>query len=107
VPTEADHVRGIRSPGSYDAVIASEEEARQIMRIALPDAIELPPAVPGRPYPGPPPGAKRWFQLHPPDAPPGSSLPPLPHFKYVDWTRGKRQRGGSWGHLSFPPAAGG
>jgi hypothetical protein len=24
-----------------------------------------------------------------------------PHVKYVDWTRGKKGRGGSWGHINF------
>ncbi len=27
----------------------------------------------------------------------------LPHVKYADWTRGKKGRGGSWGHIFFPP----
>lgn len=103
MPGEADHVRGVRSPGRYDAEVGGEDEARRIVRAALPGAIELPPAEEGRPYPGPPPGAKRWFQAHPADAAPGSDDPDLPHIKYADWTGGKKNRGGSWGHLYFPP----
>ncbi len=103
-PTEADHIRGIRAPGKYDAILGSEVEARRIVQHALPDAAELPPAVPGQPYPNPPSGAKQWFQKHPPDAAPGSNDPNLPHVKYVDWTGGKKNRGGSWGHLDFPPS---
>ena len=102
LPTEADHVRGIQDDGKYDAIVRSEAEARRIMRQALPDAPELPPAVAGQPYPGPPPGVLLWFQRHPPDAVPGSSNPDLAHLKYADWTRGKKNRGGSWGHLFFP-----
>ena len=44
----------------------------------------------------------KWFQRHPPDAVPGSNDPDLPHLKYADWSRGKKNRGGSWGHLFFP-----
>jgi hypothetical protein len=103
MPDEADDIRGIRSPGRYDAEVGSEDEARGIVRAALPEAVELPPAEHGKPYPGPPAGAKQWFQAHPPDAAPGSDEPMLPHIKYADWTRGKKNRGGSWGHLYYPP----
>jgi len=99
---DADHVRAIQGIGKYDAIVGSEEEARRIMRRASPDALELPPAVAGRPYPGPPFGVIKWFQRHPPDAAPGSNDPSLPHLKYADWSRGKKNRGGSWGHLFFP-----
>ena len=102
MPTEADHVRGVKAPGRYDATVGSEEEARRIMEQAMPDAPELPPAVAGQPYPTPPPGTDKWFQRHPPDAAPGSNDPNLPHLKYADWTRGKKNKGGSWGHLYFP-----
>lgn len=104
VPTEADHIRGVKDPGKYDATVGSEAEARRIVRQALPDAAELPPAVPGQPYPNPPSGVQRWFQAHPPDAAPGSNDPNLPHLKYADWTGGKKFKGGSWGHLYFPPS---
>src|SRR5207302_10395627 len=101
-PTEADHVRGVKAPGKYDATVGSEEEARRIMQQAMPDAPELPPAVAGQPYPSPPAGTDKWFQRHPPDAAPGSNDPSLPHLKYADWTRGKKNKGGSWG-TSFSP----
>jgi len=92
----------VKSPGKYDATVGSEEEARQIMQRAMPDASELPPAVAGQPYPSPDAGMDRWFQRHPADSHPGSNDPYLPHLKYADWTRGKKNKGGSWGHLFFP-----
>ena len=67
----------------------------------MPDVIELPRAVAGQPYAGPPAGVRKWFQVHPPELGVGNDLP---HLKYADWTGGKKGRGGSWGHLSFPPA---
>jgi hypothetical protein len=102
VSTDADHIRGVKAPGRYDATVGSEVEARRIIQQAMPHAVELPPAVAGQPYPNPPPGARNWFQRHPPDAVPGSNDPDLPHLKYADWTRGKKGKGGSWGHLYFP-----
>jgi hypothetical protein len=65
----------------------------------MPDAVELPPAVAGQPYPNPPPGVKKWYQLQPPEPQVGNHDP---HFKYVDWTKGKRDAGGSSGHIFFP-----
>lgn len=53
VPTEADHIRGVRDVGKYDAVVGSEDEARRIVRQALPHALELPPGIVGVPYPNP------------------------------------------------------
>jgi hypothetical protein len=102
VPTEQDIIQGIQGPGKFDALVASEADARRLVRAALPHAVELPPAVTGQPYPSPPRGVKAWFQVHPPDALPGSGLPNLPHIKYADWTGGKRGSGGRWGHLFFP-----
>jgi hypothetical protein len=93
-------VRGIRQPGRFDATVDSEAEARRLVREALPDAVELPRAVAGQPYPAPPQGVRRWFQAHPPEPDIGNALP---HVKYADWTGGKKGRGGSWGHLFFPP----
>jgi hypothetical protein len=51
VPTEADHIKGVRAPGRYDATVGSEAEARRIVRGAMPDAVEVPPAVAGQLYP--------------------------------------------------------
>jgi hypothetical protein len=99
VPTEAEHVQGVQTPGRYDATVGSEAEARRIIRQALPDAQEIPAAVAGQPYPVPPQGVKAWFQLHPAEPAVGNVLP---HIKYADWTRGKKGSGGSWGHLFFP-----
>jgi hypothetical protein len=98
--SDDDIIRGIRQPGRFDATAASEAEARRFSRAALPDAVELPRAVVGEPYAGPPVGIRKWFQVHPPEPDVGNDLP---HVKYADWTRGKKGRGGSWGHIYFPP----
>jgi hypothetical protein len=98
VPTEAEIVRGIQAPGRYDAVVSSEDEARHLLQQAMPDAVELPAAKEGQPYPTPPGGCKKWFQLHPAEPHVGHDRP---HFKYADWTRGKKGSGGSWGHVFF------
>lgn len=100
--SEDEIVRGMRASGKFDATVGSKVDALRLVRLALPHAVEVASAVVGQPYPPPPAGAKAWFQLHPPDAAPGSGLPDLPHVKYADWTHGKRGRGGSWGHLFFP-----
>jgi len=89
----------VKAAGNYDGIVGSLDEARQVMRAAMPDAVELPPAVAGQPYPSPPPGVKRWFQVQPPEPVVGNTQP---HIKYADWTQGKRGNGGSWGHIFFP-----
>jgi hypothetical protein len=104
--TEDEIIDGIRRPGKFDATVGSEDDARRVVRTALPDAAELAPAVAGQPYPPAPKGAKQWFQVHPADVAPTSDLPKQPHVKYADWSRGKRGKGGSWGHIFFPPAEG-
>jgi hypothetical protein len=101
--TEADILRGISVAGRFDAVVGSEAEALRIVRAALPHALELPAAVAGQPYPSPPQGIKAWFQVQPAEPSAGNNLP---HVKYVDWTGGKKGRGGSWGHIFFPPPVG-
>jgi hypothetical protein len=101
--SEDDIIDGIRSPGRFDATAESEDDARRLVRNALPHAVELPAAVAGVPYPSPPAGVKAWFQPHPAEPSAGH---PLPHLKYADWTDGKKGRGGSWGHLFFPPPEG-
>lgn len=98
MPSDAEIIRGIRATGVYNATVSSEDHGRMLLQIALPDAIELPPAVAGQPYPKPPHGCLKWYQLHPPEPHVGHMLP---HFKYEDWTRGKKGSGGSWGHLNF------
>jgi hypothetical protein len=95
-----DIIDGIRQPGRFDATVESEAEALRLVREALSDAAELPRAIAGQPYAGPPPGVKKWFQVHPREP---SVANDLPHVKYADWTGGKKGRGGSWGHLFFPP----
>jgi hypothetical protein len=97
--TEAEIIRGVQQPGRFDAVVGSEADARRLVQKALPHAVELPPAVAGQPYASPPQGIKAWFQVHPPEPVAGNNLP---HVKYVDWTGGKKGRGGSWGHIGFP-----
>jgi hypothetical protein len=91
-------VKGIKAAGRFDDTVRTLEEARAAIKKAYPDAVELPPAVAGQPYPSPPPGVKKWFQLHPPEPGAGNNLP---HFKYADWTKGKKGTGGSWGHIFF------
>jgi hypothetical protein len=101
--TEDDIVNGIKAPGKFDATVGSEADALRAVRTALPHATELPPAVAGQPYPSPPQGVKAWFQVQPAEPGVGNNLP---HVKYADWTKGKKGRGGSWGHICFPPPAG-
>lgn len=101
--TEADIIKGIQAAGRFDATVRSDAEALRLVRTALPHATELPPAVAGQHYPSPPPGVKAWFQVQPAEPSAGNNLP---HVKYADWTRGKKGRGGSWGHIFFPPPVG-
>jgi hypothetical protein len=101
--SEADIIKGIRQAGRFDATVGSEADAKRLVKTALPHAVELPLAKTGQAYASPPKGAKAAFQVHPAEPDVGNDLP---HVKYVDWTKGKRGRGGSWGHLFFPPPAG-
>ena len=98
MPTNPEIIQGIQAAGRYDATVGSEAEARSLLQQALPDAVELPPAEPGNRYPNPPAGCRKWYQFHPPEPSVGNDQP---HFKYADWTRGKKGRGGSWGHIEF------
>ena len=93
-------IDGIRSPARFNATVGTEDEARRLVSMALPHAIELSPAIPGKAYSTPPQGQKAWYQVHPPEPSVGNHLP---HVKYADWTKGKKGRGGSWGHLYFDP----
>jgi hypothetical protein len=101
--SEADIIKGIRQPGRFDATVGSEADAKRLVTTALPHALELPPAIVGQVYASRPKGAKADYQVHPAEPDVGNDLP---HVKYVDWTKGKKGRGGSWGHLFFPPTAG-
>lgn len=98
--SDADIIRGIQAPGRFDATVGSEDEAKRLVKAALPYAIELPSATAGQPYASAPKGAKATYQVQPAEPAVGNDLP---HVKYVDWSRGKRGRGGSWGHVFFPP----
>jgi len=98
MPTDAEVIQGIQGPGRYDAIVQDEATARRLLQTALPGAIELMPASAGQPYPSPPVGCLKWYQLHPAEPAVGHSKP---HFKYVDWTGGKKGKGGSWGHIEF------
>ena len=60
---EDDVIKGIEAPGRFDATVASEATALRIIRRALPQAVELPPAVAGRPYPSPLAGIKAWYPM--------------------------------------------
>lgn len=99
MPSEADHVKAIQAPGRYNAIVASEEQARRIVQIALPHAVEVPRGVTGQPYPQPGAGVRTWYQVQPAEPAVGNNLP---HVKYEDWTGGKKFKGGRWGHLYFP-----
>lgn len=101
--TEDDIVKGISAPGRFDATVGSETDALRIVQTAIPHAMELSPAATGQPYPSPPQGVKAWFQVQPAEPSVGNNQP---HVKYADWTGGKKGRGGSWGHIFFPPPAG-
>src|SRR5881296_3170129 len=98
VPTEAEIIQGIQASGRYDARVGSEADARRLLQQAMPDALELPTATAGSAYPNPPAGCNKWYQLHPAEPRAGNRRA---HFKYVDWTRGKKGRGGSWGHIEI------
>ena len=87
MPKEEDHIRGVQAPGRYDATVGSEVEARRIIEGAMPDAVEVTPAVVGHRYPVPAPGVKKWFQAQPSEPQVGNDLP---HIRYQDWTRGKK-----------------
>jgi hypothetical protein len=100
--TEDEIIKGIRAPGKFDAGVGSEADAVRVVRSALPHAAELPPAIAGQPYPCPAIGVKAWFQAQPAEPSVGNDLP---HVKYADWTGGKKGRGGTWGHIFFPPSA--
>jgi hypothetical protein len=56
---ETDIIKEIKSAGRFDATVNSEAEALRIARIALPHAMELPPAAVGQSYPSPPKASKR------------------------------------------------
>ena len=96
--TDAEIIQGIRAPGRYNVIVGSEAAARRLLQQAMPSAVELLPAIAGRQYPKPPPGCLKWYQLHPPEPSVGHNKR---HFKYEDWTGGKKGRGGSWGHIEF------
>jgi len=96
---DAAAIRGIRAAGVFNHTAKSLDDALASIRKAMPDTVELPRAIAGRPYPSPPPGVKKWFQIHPPEPGVGNNLP---HIKFVDWTNGKKGTGGSWGHIFFP-----
>ncbi len=100
MPTDDEIIQGIKAPGRYNATVDSETDARRLLQQAMPDGVELALAVAGQPYPNPPSGIKKWYQLQPPEPHVGHHLP---HFKYADWTGGKKGRGGKWGHLFFLP----
>lgn len=99
MPTEADHIKAVQAPGRYNSTVGSEDEARRIVRQALPHATEVARGTPDQPYPQAAPGVKAWYQVQPPEPDVGHSLP---HVKYEDWTGGKKFKGGRWGHLFFP-----
>jgi hypothetical protein len=100
--SDAEIIRGIQQAGRFDATVGSEADAIRLVRAALPHAVELPAVIVGQAYPSPPQGVRAWYQVHPAEPTVGHDLP---HVKYADWTRGKKGRGGSWGHIFFPTAA--
>jgi hypothetical protein len=72
------HDYRIKAPGRYNALVGSERDARRLLQQAMPDGVELPPAVAGQSYPTPAPDVKKWSQLQPPEPDVGHILP---HFK--------------------------
>ena len=87
----------LQAVGKADVTAASKEEALSWAREAFPDAMELPEATAGQPYPKAPAGVKDTFQVHPAE-PDVNNM--LPHVKYEIWSPGKRL--GSYGHIWFP-----
>lgn len=51
-------VAAVAKPGRFDFTATSLREARAIIQRAMPNAVELPEAVAGQPYPSPPAGEK-------------------------------------------------
>jgi len=98
--SDNDIIKGIQAPGKFDATVGSEAEAKRLVSAALPNAVELSPAISGQPYASPPRGVKATYQVHPAETGVGNDLP---HVKYADWTNGKKGCGGTWGHVFFPP----
>ncbi len=98
--TDDEIIDGIRQPGRFDALSPSEADAVRLVEAALSCAAEILRAIVGEAYPAPPQGIKTWYQVHPAEPAVGNDLP---HVKYADWSRGKKGRGGSWGHVFFPP----
>ena len=101
--SDDDIIKGIQAPGKFDADVGSEADAKRLVSTALPHAVELPAAEAGKPYASPPKGAKATYQVHPAEPNVGNDMP---HVKYADWTKGKKGKGGSWGHIYFPPPEG-
>ena len=98
--SEEEIIEGIRLPGRFDVEVESVEQAQRLVRKAIPEAVELPPGISGSQYPSPSAGTEAWHQQHPAEPSVGNNRP---HVKYADWRRGKKGRGGSWGHVFFPP----
>jgi hypothetical protein len=101
--SDDDIINGIQTPGRFDATVGSEDDAKRLAKTALPHAVELPAATASQQYASPPKGVKATYQVHPAEPSVGNDLP---HVKYADWTKGKKGRGGSWGHLFYPPLTG-
>jgi hypothetical protein len=90
-------VKQIAAPGKFDAEASSLGHALELAKKAFPNGEHVPSAIPGIPYPKPADSKGPWFQVHPPE-----KLVDSWHVKYEDWTGGKKDSGGSWGHILFP-----
>ena len=102
MPAENDIIDGIKRTGNLMLPLPPKLRQNSSYKRRYPMPPSCLPQSRGQPYPASPKGVKAWFQVHPTDATPGSGIPNLPHIKYVDWTGGKRGKGGSWGHIVFP-----
>lgn len=91
-------LKKLREPGTFNPTASSKQEALEWAQEAFPDAVHLPDAQPNTPYPSTA-GYDKWYRFEPAEPDVGNNLP---HIKYADWTGGKKNRGGSWGHIFYP-----
>lgn len=75
--------------------VGSREEAISLVQEAFPEAQYLGDALPGQPYPEPPPGITTWYRIEPPEPSVGNLS------WHVKYQSGKVSQGGSRGHIFF------
>ena len=67
VPTEADHIKAVANLGGTMPLSARRPKPAALFSTALPHAVEIPPAVAGKPYPKAASDVKAWYQVQPPE----------------------------------------